>query len=149
MIMAKLGIIQDEEDNFRFVLKKLKMNFTEGKFALIGMILPGHIDVELMATVVLDMLIITFCERMQIWSNSSSSFHYTVENVLIVIFYAKEPTQSSHSTSKRSYRFTTLKMAPDAVALLADTRTKTFFKVTELESKMHGSAIACVPAARP
>ena len=73
MIMAKLGIIQDEEDNFRFVLKKLKMNFTEGKFALIGMILPGHIDVELMATVVLDMLIITFCERMQIWSNSSSS----------------------------------------------------------------------------
>ena len=149
MIMAKLGIIQDEEDNFRFVLKKLKMNFTEGKFALIGMILPGHIDVELMATVVLDMLIITFCERMQIWSNSSSSFHYTVENVLIVIFYAEEPTQSSHSTSKRSYRFTTLKMAPDAVALLADTRTKTFFKVTELESKMHGSAIACVPAARP
>ena len=72
-----------------------------------------------------------------------------MENVLIVIFYAKEPTQSSHSTSKRSYRFTTLKMAPDAVALLADTRTKTFFKVTELESKMHGSAIACVPAARP
>ena len=113
------------------------------------MILPGHIDVELMATVVLDMLIITFCKRMQIWSNSSSSFHYTVENVLIVIFYAEEPTQSSHSTSKRSYRFTTLKMAPDAVALLADTRTKTFFKVTELESKMHGSAIACVPAARP
>ena len=27
--MAKLGIIQDEEDNFRFVLKKLKVNFTK------------------------------------------------------------------------------------------------------------------------